>query len=46
MHSPLARVILAIRSEYVIILLLMTTYNWIKTDFQQPPAKVENTAGV
>jgi hypothetical protein len=46
MHSPLARVILAILSGYVLILLLMTAYNWIKTEYPQPPAKVENTEGV
>jgi hypothetical protein len=37
MHSPLARVILAILSGYVLILLLMTAYNWIKTEYPQAP---------
>lgn len=46
MDSPLARVILAVLSGYVFILLLMTAYDWIKTEYPQPPAKVEDTAGV
>ena len=46
MDSPLARVILAVLSGYVIILLLMTAYNWIKIEYPQPPEVVGNTAGV
>ena len=46
MDSPLARVILAVLSGYVIILLLMTAYNWIKAEYPQPPGRIENTTGV
>jgi hypothetical protein len=46
MDSPLARVILTVLSGYVIILFLMTAYNWIKTEYPQPPERVEKSAGV
>jgi hypothetical protein len=46
MDSPLARVILAVLSGYVIILLLMAAYNWIKAEYPQPPEKIKNTAVV
>jgi len=46
MDSPLARVILAVLSGYVIILLLMTAYEWIKAEYPQPPARVEDSGGI
>ena len=42
MDSPLARVILTILGGYLIILLFLIAYDWIREEYPQPPTKPQN----
>jgi hypothetical protein len=46
MHSPLARVILTVLGGYLLILLLMTAYDWIEAEFPRPPDMPTATGAV
>ena len=41
MHSPLARVIVALLGGYIIILVLISSYRWISEEFPQRPAQTQ-----
>jgi hypothetical protein len=43
MNSPLVRVILTIFAGYLIILLFLSVYDWIKAEYPKPPDKPPNT---
>lgn len=46
MHSPLARVIVALLGGYLLILLLMLLHDWIEAEFPRPPAQPQTTTRV
>jgi hypothetical protein len=43
MDSPLARVILAVLGGYLVILIALTVFEWIKEEYPQPSARPPNT---
>ncbi len=46
MDSPLARVILTVLGGYVLILVCMVAYDWIKEEYPRPPARPSSTKRV
>jgi hypothetical protein len=46
MDSPLARVIFIVLGGYVIILLFMIAYEWIREEYPRPPTTPPNTARI
>jgi hypothetical protein len=46
MNSPLARVILAVLCGYLIILLLLSVYDWVVEEFPRRPAKPPSSARI